>query len=146
MEACVKRKALWLQLPNAKKREAKPRKKLRKVSPRQSKRIREYLKIRKKFLSQPDNILCRLCAKEGHGRLATEIHHRRGKVGALLFDVRWFLPTCWQHHRKIHDNVAWSLKEGWMLPRNGHIRSPAPITATLIQKPCSDTSKRSKAI
>lgn len=108
--------ALWM-IAAGKKREAKVRKPIRKVSPRQSKRLREYAKVRAEFFNNPDNILCRVCAKEGHGRLATEIHHRRGRQGSLLFDVRWFLPTCPKHHRMIHDNVAWALKEGWMLSR-----------------------------
>ena len=34
----------------------------------------------------------------------TEIHHRLGRSGLLLFDVRNFIPVCARCHRWIHDN------------------------------------------
>ena len=37
---------------------------------------------------------------------ATEIHHRRGRDGNLLFDVRHWSGCCEKCHRWIHENTA----------------------------------------
>jgi hypothetical protein len=35
---------------------------------------------------------------------ATEIHHSRGRLGALLTDTRYFVAVCQSCHRWIHDH------------------------------------------
>ena len=39
---------------------------------------------------------------------ATEIHHQRGRLGALLRDQRYWLPVCRECHKFIHDHPALS--------------------------------------
>lgn len=47
-------------------------------------------------------------------RKSQEVHHRRGKVGSLLSDVRFFLAVCRPHHDEIHANPAWAMERGYM--------------------------------
>lgn len=61
---------------------------------------RLYLKLRAQFLR--DHPICQVnieCIKAP----ATEIHHKKGRIGNLLTDVRYFLACC----RACHD---WELK------------------------------------
>lgn len=47
---------------------------------------------------------------------STELHHRRGRVGALLVDPRFFMAVCAAHHRIIHENPKESRKYGFIGP------------------------------
>ncbi len=71
--------------------------------------LKEYSKLRLEFLrNNPACAFCYLSTPSGfqseplHG--ATQIHHSKGKVGRLLCDVRWFIPTCGHHHSWIEAN------------------------------------------
>lgn len=44
---------------------------------------------------------------------ATEIHHKRGRVGALLNDERYWLPVSRKGHVEIEMNPAWARKMGF---------------------------------
>ncbi len=45
---------------------------------------------------------------------ATAVHHRKGRAGLLLCDVRYFTAVCWWCHRWIHDHPAEARKMGWL--------------------------------
>lgn len=49
--------------------------------------------------------------------LATEIHHRRGRVGSLLTDERYFLAVSHRGHLWIHNNPGQAYDQGFMLFR-----------------------------
>lgn len=73
-------------------------------------RMAVYVPIRELFLTQ--NPLCQCCDviyKHLHGtpsnlrvRFADEVHHKRGRDGLLLFDVRYWRATCRECHSFIH--------------------------------------------
>jgi hypothetical protein len=77
----------------------KPRTRIRSVSKLQARRLRLYAVIRKTYLLE--HPLCERCKG-----WATEIHHSRGKVSELLFATQFFIATCADCHRWIHDHPA----------------------------------------
>jgi len=64
-----------------------------------------------------------LCSIDSEGKgqrcndWTTEVHHRRGRAGWLLIDVRYWTATCTRHHRWIHDNPAAATKLGLLEKR-----------------------------
>ncbi len=55
---------------------------------------RAWRKARAEWLSEHP-----LCADQGCGRLATEVHHVKGRsTDALMWDTRWWMSQCHQHH------------------------------------------------
>lgn len=85
--------------------------KLNKVSKTGAIRRRAYIKIRNNYLLL--NPICEVCGD----RLATEIHHKKGRIGTLLCDDRYFLavdPIC---HQTIEFNRTWAMKNKYSLDR-----------------------------
>lgn len=84
------------------------RKPLNKVSGKRKEQEREYSKLRKKHLE--DNPTCVVC-----GGKATQVHHRlQIRYGKFLNDTSQFLSVCAADHRMIHNNVAFSIQEGYL--------------------------------
>jgi len=52
----------------------------------------------------------RACGCTGH---TTEIHHKRGRVGALLTDESHFLAVCRSCHSMIELNPEWAKENGY---------------------------------
>lgn len=48
---------------------------------------------------------------------STQIHHKRGRVGQLLLDIRYFLAVSDEAHRIIHHDTKTSYEKGYMMPR-----------------------------
>lgn len=48
---------------------------------------------------------------------ATEIHHQRGRVGDLLYDVRYFMQVCRKCHEYIETHPEEAYERGWSLLR-----------------------------
>lgn len=48
---------------------------------------------------------------------STQIHHKKGRSGVLLYEKYHFLAVNDFAHRYIHDNPKESYERGWMLPR-----------------------------
>ena len=93
--------------------EAGPSGGLRARSGAEAARQAVYLAIRKLFLERHGFCL-RCAAHDGRVVKATEIHHQRGKLGMLLFDVRHFSPLCSGCHREVHDHPEQAVKDGWL--------------------------------
>jgi hypothetical protein len=89
---------------------AKKAKPIKKESDKRRKQNKEYLKIRAQFLK--DNPKCAVTGKE-----ATEVHHKKGRTGNLLTDVRYFLPVSREAHQKIELNPDWAKEQGYSLSR-----------------------------
>lgn len=104
-----------------------PKTKARKTRiPKQSEEGKErmavYMAIRELFLSDyPDCLAHSIVHPEPVGRrkeLATEIHHKKGRNGDLLFDVRYWLPVCRSCHETITLQSEWAYNEGLSLSRH----------------------------
>ena len=68
-------------------------KKIKHFSDRELKRLAKYRPIRDKFLKENP-----ICMIDGCNKPSTN-HHSRGRVGYLLFEVKYFRNLCWPHHK-----------------------------------------------
>lgn len=85
--------------------------------PKQSKKQREralkYAKVREPYLAEHQ-----ICEVRGCNRKSTNVHHKKGRIGELLFDTEFFMACCHIcHPNKIHNNVAWAKENGYILPK-----------------------------
>jgi hypothetical protein len=83
---------------------------IKKVAEKMAKKLDAYAERRRAFLHN------KRCAVYPHLK-ATEIHHMRGRVGALLLDQRYWLPVSTEAHVRITNNPKWAIKAGYSLPR-----------------------------
>lgn len=75
----------------------KPRNRIPSISKARHARLREYATLRKRFLH--DRPRCERCGKK-----ATDIHHKRGRVGRLLCMTEYWASTCRGCHQWIGEN------------------------------------------
>jgi hypothetical protein len=68
---------------------------------------KEYEKVKREFLAKKK--FCEVCMTEP----ATAVHHKRGRVGKYLTDVRYFLATCFPCHRLIEEDPLFAKREGY---------------------------------
>lgn len=88
---------------------------IRRVSPKQSKLLRQYAKQRKAFLEA--HPWCEVCTEPGDRRArATDIHHKKGR-GKYLLDESTWLAVSREGHRWIHDHPKQAAELGYILPR-----------------------------
>lgn len=87
------------EIHSSKKPTSKRQKRIRRVSVKKAADLKEYYAMRARFLANVD--LCEVCNTER----PVEIHHRRGRVGPLLTDLRHLLATCHRCHRWLHENI-----------------------------------------
>lgn len=59
----------------------------------------------------------KFCEVENCGKPCEECHHKKGRDGRVLLEVKWWLPTCADHHRYITDNPSWAFEKGYSLKR-----------------------------
>lgn len=85
-----------------------------------------YLELRNSYLRLHKFCEC------GCGRYATEVHHKKGKIGKLLTDVRFFLAVCRVCHRKIGDDPKWAIKMGFSVSRHKKTDMKKSISTTLL--------------
>ena len=86
---------------------------MRAVSPKRARQLREYGKLRVAFLT--GHPLCQLCEE----RNATEVHHKRGRVGADLLDVDHWAALCRHCHAYVTEHPAEAIRLGISEPRIG---------------------------
>ena len=87
-----------------------------KAIPRRSKkRIIEELQYNadvKVFLGKPENRICPVT-----GEKTSEVHHKRGRIGALLLDQRYWLAVSRKGHQRIENEPEWAKEMGFSLSR-----------------------------
>mgnify|MGYP003433518007 CR=1 FL=1 len=86
--------------------------KLRHRSKKRAQQERHYTIQRGLFLE--NNPICQV---KGCRSQSTEIHHKKGRIGDLLTDVRFFLAVCRSHHNYIEHNPAEAKEHGYSLSR-----------------------------
>lgn len=90
-------------------------KKVKKISLKSVKRMAEerlYLKKKKEYLTA--HIRCEV---KGCNRVSEDVHHKKGRVGKLLYDERYFLAVCRDHHTLIECSPDWAIENGYSLKR-----------------------------
>jgi hypothetical protein len=93
----------------------KEEKKKKPISIRSVKRAAEeklYLKKKKEYLTA--HIRCEV---KGCNRVSEDVHHKKGRVGKLLYNEKYFMAVCRNHHTEIEINVDWAIKNGYSLKR-----------------------------
>lgn len=75
-----------------------------------------YHAIKDIWIQQPENYFCDVCKTAN----TTEPHHKEGRLGDLLFDVRKWLPVCRHCHENIERNPEIAYRNGWSLLRNSN--------------------------
>jgi hypothetical protein len=95
-------------------REKKSKYKIKKVSTKQAQALKEYAKVRKAFLAEHPYCVGRF---EGCTNIATCIQHSKGRIGALLTDVRHFKASCYSCNLKAETNPVEALKNGFSKSR-----------------------------
>lgn len=58
---------------------------------------------------------CECCLK----RAASQIHHKRGRLGPDLLDTRYFMGVCPECHERIHREPQWAYELGYLVSRSG---------------------------
>lgn len=94
----------------------KKRTKIRINSTKREAEMSLYSKLRKIFLSKEENKYCPVASRVfGKRILATETHHKAGRVGQLLNYQPMWLAVSREGHRWIHDNPAKSYELGFLV-------------------------------
>jgi 5-methylcytosine-specific restriction endonuclease McrA len=65
--------------------------------------------VREKFLG--NNPVCQVCG----GKMASQVHHRRGRFGDRLNEVEFFLAVCFECHHRIHHNPSWAYAKDYLI-------------------------------
>ena len=79
-------------------------------SKKRGKQVREYNKLKIEYLREnPD---CGRC-----GEPAGTIHHKKGRMGELLLNTKYFMPACMPCHDWIESHPNWAKVEGYSLNR-----------------------------
>lgn len=93
----------------------KKEKKFKTIKPRSTKRAkheRVYLAKRIEFLHRPENMVCPVT-----GQRATEVHHKKGRVGNLLLDENYWLGVSHEGHKYIEEHPEEAKARGWSVSR-----------------------------
>lgn len=107
--------------------ERKPRKAMKKTqkrikprSDKMTKKMKVYNVKRIEFLT--DNPLCqcviagkRLPCCQGE---ATDIHHKKGRLGEMLTDSDYWMALCRPCHDAIHHDAEWAYDNGFLISKN----------------------------
>jgi hypothetical protein len=86
-----------------------------KIKPRSDKRAkqeREYLKMLPKFFEENP-----ICQVNGCNLESSQCHHKKGRLGALLTNKKYFMAVCAEHHEKIETQPNWAKANGYSLSR-----------------------------
>lgn len=83
-----------------------------KVSAKRKIENREYTIKRLQFLAQPENQKCPITGKQ-----TTDVHHKKGRVGTLLLDTRFWLAVSREGHKQIEENPEWAKENNYSLNR-----------------------------
>lgn len=89
-----------------------PPKEINNRSDKRTKEERVYEKEKK--IHKANHPICEC----GCGKYTTEIHHKAGRIGKLIYDVRYFMAMHWECHKWVHLNPKQSRKKGWLITIN----------------------------
>jgi hypothetical protein len=92
----------------------KRRKPINKVSGKRKKENAEYKKLREKFLNE--HPVCEAML-EGCTGVATDCHHKAGRIGNNFLDVSKFLALCSNCHRIVECSPLMAKEKGLSVSR-----------------------------
>jgi hypothetical protein len=99
-----------LKIPNLKLKSLyKP---IAKVSKKKQIENLQYSVLRTDFLGKRENKICPIT-----GKVTTDIHHKKGRVGNLLLDTKYWIALSREGHKKVEENPEWAKEKGYSLNR-----------------------------
>lgn len=110
-ESCNDAQLKWQEEKLAGKK-PKPAAKIKPVSDKRKIENLKYSAQRIIFLGKPENKICPITKKP-----TTDIHHKRGRVGSLFLDERYWVALSREGHRYVEENPEWAKENGYSLNR-----------------------------
>lgn len=90
------------------------KKKQKRIKPFSDKKLNDlaiYRPLRDKYLG--DNPTCEV---HDCNRATTNLHHKNGRTGKLLYDTEYFMACCHVcHPQRIHENPEWARENGYLI-------------------------------
>lgn len=83
-----------------------------KVSKKRQVENAKYSVLRIEFLGKPENQICPIT-----GWPTTDIHHKKGRIGELFLDTRYWVALSREGHQHVEDNPEWAKENGYSLDR-----------------------------
>lgn len=83
-----------------------------KVSDKRKVENAKYSVLRIEFLGKPENKICPIT-----GWPTTDIHHKKGRVGDLFLDTKYWIALSREGHQHVEDNPEWAKENGYSLDR-----------------------------
>jgi len=115
------------------KRYGKPLKRtpLKPASPKRAAQLKEYSRLRKAFLAEHPRCEVRLHAQgrelQPFGKpsdvamqcpmRSDDVHHRAGRMGKMLLDVRFLMAACRSCHDFLHSNANEARRLGYLITK-----------------------------
>lgn len=90
---------------------------IKKESEKRAKENKAYKKAREEYLQEHEDCECCIQEQDQVINPATEIHHKKGRIGKRLIDKRFFLAVCRDCHEFIENNPEWAKQNGYSLQR-----------------------------
>jgi hypothetical protein len=87
----------------------------KRIARRSKKRIAQekiYSQLRKAFLNKEENKVCPIMNTR-----TTTVHHKKGRLGDLLTDTRYWIALSMEGHVFVEQNVEWAKANGFSLSR-----------------------------
>jgi len=107
---CKQAEKVYLSL-ESKKRVFKPTP-IKKVSDKRTLENLKYQSQRIIFLGKPENKICPITKKP-----TTDIHHKKGRIGSLFLDERYWVALSREGHKYVEEHPEWAKENGYSLNR-----------------------------
>lgn len=95
----------------------KPKKKnfIKQESDKRAEQLARYRINRDKYMKEHP-----ICEVHDCNKPSTNLHHKKGRDGELVFDTKYFMACCGScHPRRIHEtDTAWAKEKGYLLTRH----------------------------
>jgi hypothetical protein len=88
---------------------------IRRISPKLYQRLVAYYRVRDEFIQELKEKDPHLRCQVYPGCKGREVHHMKGRHGALLTDKTFFLWVCRRAHNRIHGDPKWARENGYLL-------------------------------
>ena len=72
----------------------------------------KYSVLRIEFLGKSENKVCPITGLE-----TTDIHHKKGRVGSLYLDTKYWVALSREGHKFVEENPIWAKENGYSLNR-----------------------------
>jgi hypothetical protein len=84
----------------------------KKTADSQKEAQKQYKKIARQYITTHPK-----CQTKGCKSPSECVHHKKGRVGDLLLDTKYFMAVCLDCHRKIEENPDWAKENNYSLSR-----------------------------